>query len=94
MWVSILLIIFFLAGTLVGNGLITNAQDKRCRQQAAVQRDLSLQFRLLREQQEADDEELQWLSKQQTGMEIINYEITNEAPRRNGRHATHYRGRN
>lgn len=77
-----------LIGILVGSGRTTKTQDKRDRQQAVAQRHLNLQFRLLREQQEAAEEEARWLAKQQAGLKVVDYEITNEAPRCIRRRAT------
>jgi uncharacterized membrane-anchored protein YhcB (DUF1043 family) len=78
-----------LIGILIGSGITTKTQDKRDRKQADTQRDLNLQFRVLREQQEAAEEELRWLAKQQAGLKVVDYEITNETPRRIQRRASH-----
>lgn len=72
----------FALGILVGNGYTTRAQDVRDRRQAAVQRSLNAQYQALRQRQEADEEDLRWFSKQQAGMTVIDYEVTNEIPRR------------
>jgi F0F1-type ATP synthase membrane subunit b/b' len=70
----------FLIGVLVGNGYTTRTQDARDRRQAAVQRDLNAQWRALRELQEAAEEELRWLSKQQAGLVVIDYDTDKEVP--------------
>jgi hypothetical protein len=61
----ILAILFiFLLGVLVGNGMNTRAQKVRYRRQAATQRRINAELRLLREHQEAAEEEMRWASKQ------------------------------
>ena len=82
MLLSTLMIIVFLTGALVGNGLTTKAQDRRDRKHAAVQRDLNLQFRLLREQQEAAEEALRWLAKQQSGLTVVDFKGRGKPRRR------------
>jgi hypothetical protein len=78
--IGLALIVCFLLGVLTGSGQVTRTQDARDRSQAAVQRDLNLQFRVLQEQQEAAEEELRWLSKQQSGLVVIDYDEDKEVP--------------
>lgn len=68
----------FFVGVLVGSGLVTRAQDARGRRQAALQCQLNNQWRLLQENQEAVEEELRWLSKQQTGLVAKGYNTSEE----------------
>jgi Tfp pilus assembly protein PilV len=88
--VALLVVSIFAVGVLTGNAATTRAQDARDRRQAATQRHLNEQYRALRIRQETDEEELRWLSKQQAGMQVIDYEVTNEAPYRTIRRGSNH----
>lgn len=72
--IALAITFIFLLSVLTGSGLVTHAQDARGRRQAATQRQLNDQWRLLREKQEAAEDELRWLSKQQAGLVVRDYQ--------------------
>jgi hypothetical protein len=71
-------VVSFLVGFLTGSGMSTRAQDARDRRQAAVQRQLNDEWRVLRDLQEAAEDEMRWASRQQAGLVVIDHETGEE----------------
>ncbi len=63
----------FCIGTLFGLGLTTKEQDRRGRELAKAQRSLNEQFRVLREGNEADEDNARWIAKEQSGLIVLDY---------------------